>query len=91
MSYESAFDEAVSAMGGRAAGAISLIAEGLGETIQTVSNWRTRGVPPNRCKAFEAVTGISVRKLRPHDWRDYWPEPPPTRRKRTPAAASPAP
>ena len=51
------------------------LAVALGETIQTVWNWRARGFPPNKCKAIERVTGVSVRELRPNDWRDYWPEP----------------
>ena len=67
---DSPFDQAVAAAGG-----VSALADALGESVQTVSNWRTRGVPANRCKAVEALTGVSVRRLRPHDWADYWPEP----------------
>ncbi len=69
MSYETEFDVAVKTAGGAKA-----IADELGESVQTVSNWRTRGVPANRCKAFEALTGMSVRRLRPKDWREYWPD-----------------
>ena len=51
------------------------LAAALGETIQTVWNWRARGFPPNKCQAIQRVTGVSVRDLRPDDWADYWPEP----------------
>lgn len=50
------------------------LAVALGETIQTVWNWRARGFPPNKCQAIQRVTGVSVRDLRPDDWADYWPE-----------------
>ncbi len=54
-------------------GSAQALADALGVTPQVVSNWKTRGVPANMCKAIEAVTGVSVRELR-DDWRDYWPE-----------------
>lgn len=54
--------------GGKALAAI------LGVTPQAVSNWKDRGVPPGKCKAIEAATGVSVKELRPEDWRDFWPE-----------------
>ena len=57
------------------AGSLSELATALGESPQTVSNWRHRSFPAHRCKAIEALTGISVRRLRPDDWRMYWPEP----------------
>ena len=57
------------------AGGLSVLAASLGESIQTLTNWKTRGIPPNKCKAFEALTGISVKALRPDDWHEYWPEP----------------
>lgn len=69
MSHEKAFDDGLQAVGG----SMSDLAERMGESLQTLSNWRSRGVPANKCKRFEAVTGISVRRLRPADWRDYWP------------------
>ena len=50
------------------------LAVALGETIQTVWNWRARGFPPNKCQAIQRVTGVSVRDLRPDEWADYWPE-----------------
>ncbi len=68
MTYERAFDAVVEKM------TVSAIAAALSEKVQTVSNWRSRGIPPNRCKAIEALTGVSVRKLRPHDWSEYWPD-----------------
>ena len=71
MKPRSAFDEGLNAVGG----SLSALAAAMGEkSIQAVSNWRARGVPVNKCKAFEAATGISVRRLRPHDWQAYWPE-----------------
>lgn len=85
MKNTSAFDEGVTAAGGMAR-----LAEALGEkSIQVVSNWRGRGVPISKCKAFEAITGVSVRRLRPHDWRKFWPDAPPPapKRKRATAAA----
>lgn len=69
MSSESSFDKGIADAGGLAATAAAL-----GETIQTVTNWRSRGVPANRCKAFAAITGVSIKALRPKDWADYWPE-----------------
>ena len=44
-------------------------------SYQTVNNWKRRGVPVHRCKPLERLTGVSVKRLRPNDWRDYWPEP----------------
>lgn len=55
-------------------GGLKALADALGVTSQVVSNWKTRGVPPNKCKAIEVLTGVSVRELRPDDWGDYWPE-----------------
>ena len=58
----------------RLAGGAAAFAKLLGESTQTVSNWRARGEPPaNRCRAIEEHTGVSRRELR-SDWRDYWPE-----------------
>ena len=61
------------AAGARALG-LAAVASALSESIQAVSNWTVRGVPANRCKAVEALIDVSVRDLRPNDWRDYWPE-----------------
>jgi hypothetical protein len=58
------------------AGSIKAIATALNESLATVCNWRHRGIPPNKAKALEALTGISVRRLRPNDWHEYWPESP---------------
>lgn len=67
---EDAFEEAVAKFGG-----VSQLARALNEpNVTTVFQWRHRGVPPAKCKAFSALTGISVKRLRPHDWRKYWPE-----------------
>lgn len=60
----------------KAAGGLSRLAAGLGESPQAVANWRQRGIPAARCKAVERLTGIRVSELRPHDWRDYWPDEP---------------
>jgi DNA-binding transcriptional regulator YdaS (Cro superfamily) len=57
-------------------GGVAALARALGESTQTVSNWRQRGEPPaNRCVAIEQITGVSRRELR-SDWADYWPEAP---------------
>jgi hypothetical protein len=56
------------------AGSIKAIAVALNESLATVCNWRHRGIPPNKAKALEALTGISVRRLRPKDWHEYWPD-----------------
>lgn len=41
-----------------------------------VCNWGRRGIPADMAKTVEALTGISVRNLRPDDWHKYWPEQP---------------
>lgn len=56
------------------AGGLTSFAAKLGVSPQALSNWRVRGIPPGKCKAFAAATGISVKRLRPDDWADYWPE-----------------
>lgn len=67
---ESAIAEAIRLAGGPAS-----LAKALGESTQTVVNWRARGIAPaNRCVAIEQVTGVPRRRLRPADWSDYWPE-----------------
>ena len=59
----------------RFGGSPAKLAEALSERgAATVCNWRARGIPPNRAKAIEALTGISVRELRPLDWQEYWPD-----------------
>jgi hypothetical protein len=50
------------------------LADALDESIATVCNWRARGIPAHQVKAVEALTGVSVVHLRPHDWRAYWPD-----------------
>jgi len=69
MSTETGIEAAIVAAGG-----LAKLAGALDETAQAVSNWRSRGVPANRCKAIEAATGVSVQRLRPMDWQDYWPD-----------------
>ena len=57
------------------AGGLKRLTDALGEEkVQTVSNWRHRGIPANRCKLIESLYGISVKRLRPDDWQMYWPE-----------------
>jgi len=73
MDHETLFREVVEAAGGLTELANKLSDSGT-ITPQRVSNWRSTGVPPAMCKRVEAVTGISVRRLRPDDWADYWPE-----------------
>ena len=35
---------------------MSKFADAVGESLQTVSNWRTRGVPKEKCPSVERVT-----------------------------------
>ena len=64
------FDDVVSAVGN-----ISALQKALqARSRQAVHNWRSRGFPVAKCRQIEALTGISVRRLRPDDWRTYWPE-----------------
>jgi DNA-binding transcriptional regulator YdaS (Cro superfamily) len=59
----------------RIAGGARALANQLGETPQTVCNWRARGAAPaNRCPEIERITGVCRQQLRPDDWSDYWPE-----------------
>lgn len=69
MSYETVFSEVV-----KKVGTLTALAVAIDAPIPTVSSWRKRGIPAAQCKAIEALTGISVKRLRPHDWRAYWPE-----------------
>lgn len=62
-------------------GSPTKLAEALGEPNRsTVNNWRIRGIPANRAKQIERLTGISVKLIRPDDWHEYWPD---ARRKAT--------
>jgi hypothetical protein len=57
------------------------------ESTSPVYMWRIRGIPAKYAKRVELMTGISVKRIRPDDWRLYWPEP--TRRaKRKTASAT---
>lgn len=60
----------------RAGFKVAQIALALGEDLQTVANWRKRGVPLNKCAAFEEVTRRKVMRwhMRPEDWHVIWPE-----------------
>lgn len=42
-----------------------VLAKRLGITQGAISQWLKRGVPPERCKAVEKITGIPREKLRP--------------------------
>jgi DNA-binding transcriptional regulator YdaS (Cro superfamily) len=68
---QAAFDAVI-----RAVGSPKELQTLLGEThLSAVCNWRERGFPPNKVKAIERLTGISVKALRPKDWQEYWPDP----------------
>lgn len=73
MSFKNALDRWLADAG---PGGLTRLADALGESVQTLNNWRTResGVPPNKCRALSAATGIGLKVLRPSDWADYWPE-----------------
>lgn len=48
----------------------------LGISSPSVTNWRTRGVPVERCVQIEQATRGAVMRwdLRPDDWHRIWPE-----------------
>jgi hypothetical protein len=69
MDYAAMFDAAIDAGGG-----LGAVAAKLGDTPQTVANWRKRGVPANRALRFHQITGVSLKLIRPKDWREYWPD-----------------
>jgi DNA-binding transcriptional regulator YdaS (Cro superfamily) len=69
MDNESPLETAIRIAGGTAG-----LAKRINESVQTVNNWRARGVPASRCAAIERATGVDRRTLRPDDWKDYWPE-----------------
>lgn len=58
------------------AGSLTELARRIHANTNQVSNWRSRGVPIDKCLAVEsAVNGAVTRKdLRPDDWQLYWPE-----------------
>lgn len=58
-----------------AVGGASKLADLIGVSIQTLSNWRGRGIPIERCVAIEQACGgvITRRDLRA-DWAEIWPE-----------------
>jgi len=70
-----AVKKAAKLLGGQAA-----LARALGIFPVNVANWitkdasRHRPVPPAKCVAIEALTGVSRRDLRPNDWWLIWPE-----------------
>lgn len=70
MSEKSPIELAADAVGGA-----SKLADLIGVSIQTLSNWRGRGIPIERCVAIEQATrGTVTRRDLRSDWRDIWPE-----------------
>jgi len=71
-------------------GGPSAVAKLLGLRSPSVTNWRHRGIPIERCVAIERATDGRVMRwdLRPDDWRDIWPEL--AERADAPAAATPS-
>lgn len=55
---------------------LNQLAGRLGESPQTVSNWRKRGVPVNKCAQLEQLSNRAVLRwqMRPADWHLIWPE-----------------
>ena len=43
-------------------------------SYQVVQSWKKSGVPPRHCRKVSALSGLSLRELRPHDWQHYWSE-----------------
>jgi DNA-binding transcriptional regulator YdaS (Cro superfamily) len=68
-----ALDLAIEHMGG-----VGKLAAAIGIGQAAVSNWRARNtlIDPLHCVTIEVATqGAVTRKmLRPHDWRQIWPE-----------------
>ena len=60
----------------QACGGLAKLAGLLGESVQTVSNWRSRGIPLVKCSLIEAASNgaITRRDMRPDDWHLVWPE-----------------
>lgn len=44
----------------KACGGMAKLAELMGESVQTVSNWRVRGIPVLKCAQLEAATAGAV-------------------------------
>lgn len=56
------------------AGGLSALGESLGHiTPQSISHWKDRGIPVDRCGAINKLYGVPVWRLRPHDWHEHWP------------------
>ena len=68
--FRAVFDEVLSHFDDSAAA----LGRALGESTPLVCNWRSRGIPANRCMAIKKLTGIPVERMRPHDWHEYWPK-----------------
>lgn len=58
------------------AGGMAKLADACGASVQTVWNWKKRGVPIEHCAAIEQATARAVMRwdLRPDDWHRIWPE-----------------
>jgi DNA-binding transcriptional regulator YdaS (Cro superfamily) len=75
-SIRAAVDKAIAFMGSQRA-----LARALGISAVAVGQWgrsdsSSRGVPPKQCVRVEQLTDglVGRRELRPHDWRELWPE-----------------
>lgn len=59
-------------------GSASELARRVGVTPQAVCFWRDglRKIPAEKCSAIELATmgAVTRQDLRPHDWREIWPE-----------------
>lgn len=63
-------DEAAQHVGGR--GELARIFE---KSLSTIGQWKQRGVPIEYCARLERICPTVTRqRLRPHDWREIWPE-----------------
>lgn len=60
----------------RKLGGREVLAAALGVSLAALGNWKSRGVPIQRCVAIERLSGgvVTRRDLRPDDWREIWPE-----------------
>ncbi len=64
-------DAAARIVGGRSA-----LADRLDVSVAAIGNWKTRGVPIEKCPRIERLTDTKVTRqvLRPNDWQEIWPE-----------------
>lgn len=56
------------------AGGPTKVAQVFGLTTPSVIQWRSRGIPIERCPRLERELGVMRWESRPQDWHLIWPE-----------------